>query len=180
MSEQTEALLAVVRRLRAASVPYMISGSTAMNFYARPRMTRDIDIVIELPVEAVTRLVDALSDDFYVDDDVARQAARGRSMFNAIHNELMVKIDFIVRKNEPYRETEFRRRRALRLGDAELFVVAPEDLVLSKLLWSEESGSEMQTADIRNLLDGEALDERYLLDWATRLGVIERLDALRA
>lgn len=179
MSEQTEALLAVTRCLETASVPYMISGSTAMNFYARPRMTRDIDIVIELPASAVNRLVDVLSDDFYVDDEMAVAAVRRRHMFNVIHNATMTKVDFIVRKDEPYREAEFGRRRRLRLGDATLFVVAPEDLVLSKLVWSEDSGPGTQTIDVRNLLAAGELDEEYLTTWADRLGVGERLDALR-
>lgn len=179
VNEQTEALLTVVERLDAAGVPYMISGSTAMNFYARPRMTRDIDIVVELASGNVDRLVEALSDDFYVDGEIAIQATRGRSMFNAIHNGSMVKVDFIVRKDDPYRETEFRRRRTLQLGEARLFVVAPEDLVLSKLLWSAESGSEMQDADVRNLLAEGGLDDDYLFDWAARLGVADRLRGLR-
>ena len=87
MSEQIEALLVATRHLEAASVPYMVSGSTAMNFYARPRMTRDIDIVIELPASEVNRLVDALySDDFYIDDEMATLATRRRHMFNVVHN----------------------------------------------------------------------------------------------
>ena len=180
MNEQTEALFAVVERLDAAAVPYMISGSTAMNFYARPRMTRDIDIVVELLAASAGRLVEALSGDFYVDDEIVEEAVAGRSMFNVIHNDSMVKIDFIVRKDEPYRETEFRRRRSLLLGDVELCVVAPEDLILSKLLWSADSGSEMQGTDVRNLLAEGELDEAYLRGWAIRLGVTERLEELRA
>ena len=150
-----------------------------MNFYARPRMTRDIDIVIELPASEVSRLVDALSDDFYIDDERAALAARRRHMFNVIHNATLIKIDFIVRKDEPYREAEFERRRRLRLGDATLFVVAPEDLVLSKLVWSEDSGSDTQAIDVRNLLAAGGLDEAYLSAWADRLGVAGRLNALR-
>jgi len=30
------------------NIPYMISGSIALNVYTIPRMTRDIDIVVEL------------------------------------------------------------------------------------------------------------------------------------
>ena len=65
VNDQSEVLLDVAHRLNAAAIPYMVSGSTAMNFYARPRMTRDIDIVVELSGEDVHRLVRVLSPDYY-------------------------------------------------------------------------------------------------------------------
>ena len=36
----------ITQALDKAEIPYMISGSIALNTYAVPRMTRDIDIVI--------------------------------------------------------------------------------------------------------------------------------------
>lgn len=48
MDDYLRVLLLVGKRLEEAGIPYMLSGSTAMNFYARPRMTRDLDIVVEL------------------------------------------------------------------------------------------------------------------------------------
>jgi hypothetical protein len=43
----------------------MPSGSTAMNVYAEPRMTRDIDFVVEIGTADVERLAIGFSDDFY-------------------------------------------------------------------------------------------------------------------
>ena len=48
MNEELEVLASVTRKLNQAKIQYMITGSIAMNYYATPRMTRDIDIVIEL------------------------------------------------------------------------------------------------------------------------------------
>jgi hypothetical protein len=36
----------VSNRLDTAGLEFMLTGSMAMNFYAQPHMTRDIDIVI--------------------------------------------------------------------------------------------------------------------------------------
>ena len=47
MSEEMEVLKEVTRRLDQAGIAYMITGSTAANFYTVPRMTRDIDLVVE-------------------------------------------------------------------------------------------------------------------------------------
>ncbi|MEE9320085.1 MAG: hypothetical protein V3U76_06530 [Granulosicoccus sp.] len=174
-NEQISVLLKVTRVLDECGIAYMVSGSTALNFYARPRMTRDIDLVIELRETGVLALVGALVGEFYVDEDSVAGAVSNQSMFNAIHNDTLVKVDFIVRKDEPYRKTEFERRRSVMLGTAQIMAVAPEDLILSKLLWSADTLSTMQTDDIRNLLSSAELDQRYLDHWAQALGVSERL-----
>ncbi len=90
-------------------------------------------------------------------------------------NDTLVKVDFIVRKDEPYRKTEFERRRSVTLGTVQIMAVAPEDLILSKLLWSVDTLSAMQTDDIRNLLNSAELDQLYLDHWAQTLGVSDRL-----
>lgn len=48
MNAELEALHAVVARLESAGIGYMLTGSVAMSYYAEPRMTRDIDFVVEL------------------------------------------------------------------------------------------------------------------------------------
>ena len=48
MLDDLEILKLVCNRLEDAQIPYMLTGSFAGNFYAVPRMTRDIDIVLEL------------------------------------------------------------------------------------------------------------------------------------
>ena len=56
-----------------------------------------------------------------------------------------------------------------------MFIVAPEDLILSKLAWAKNTRSEVQLADVRNLLTGvEGLDRNYLTQWANRF----RLESL--
>ena len=42
-----ELLEEVCNKLEEINIPYMLSGSLAMNVYTVPRMTRDIDIVIK-------------------------------------------------------------------------------------------------------------------------------------
>jgi hypothetical protein len=48
VSEEIEVLRIVTERLEAAEMPYMVTGSMALGVYAVPRMTRDIDLVVEL------------------------------------------------------------------------------------------------------------------------------------
>lgn len=172
MSEELEVLKTVARRLDDLGVPYMVTGSMAVNYYAVPRMTRDIDVVVELSGGDADRLCEAFEGDFYVDRDAVRRAVEERGLFNLIHGASVVKVDFVVRKESEYRRVEFSRRRRIRVEDQELSAVAPEDLIVSKLDWARETRSEVQLADVRNLLACvPGLDEAYLAHWTGRLGL---------
>jgi hypothetical protein len=172
VTEELEVLETVARRLDAAGIPYMLTGSMALNFYAVPRMTRDIDLVVEVgPVDA-GRLCDLFADDFYVDGDAVREAVARQGVFNVIHASLVVKVDLVVRKDSEYRRTEFARRRQAAFGGHRLFIVAPEDLVISKLDWARDSRSEVQLGDVRNMLRAVPdLDRTYLARWIAALGL---------
>lgn len=78
MSEQLVVLKIVATRLQAAGIAYMVSGSTAMNYYAQPRMTRDIDFIVDLLPDEGERFARVFSDDFYCDVAAVREAVFGR------------------------------------------------------------------------------------------------------
>lgn len=178
--DQLAVLQEVATLLESTSLSYMVSGSTAMNYYAVPRMTRDIDIVVELHPPNVEGFLGLFGDGYYCDPDAVREAVRTRGMFNLIHLEVVIKVDFIVRKSSPYRDEEFRRRREVAVDDAKIFLVSPEDLLLSKLERSRESGSEMQLKDAINLAKSVVdLDWSYLERWAPDLSVAALLHEIR-
>ena len=152
MSEELDVLKEVARRLERAGIAYMITGSIAANFYTVPRMTRDIDIVVELGERDVSRFISLFENDYYLDAQTVEQAVRAKGMFNLIQHQHVVKVDFVVRKDSPYRRREFARRKRAFLEEQEVYFVAAEDLILSKLAWAKDSRSEMQLNDVRNLL----------------------------
>jgi len=99
-----------------------------------------------------------------------REAVQHRGMFNIIHNASLVKIDFILRKEDPYRKTEFSRRRQVSLGGGHLWIASLEDLIISKLAWTRDLPSDRQLDDVKNLLQNRsALDVRYLDEWIEAL-----------
>jgi len=172
MSEELEVLKEVARRLDKAGIPYMVTGSIAANFYTVPRMTRDIDIVVELFERDIDRFIPLFENDYYLEPETVREAVKNKGMFNLIHNEYVIKIDFVVRKDTPYRRREFSRRKKVAVDDQDLYLVSPEDLILSKLEWAKESRSEVQLNDVRNLLKNvKGLNRSYLARWAKALGI---------
>ena len=101
-----------------------------------------------------------------------RGAVKNKGMFNLIQDEYIIKVDFVVRKDTPYRRREFFRRKKIPVDRQDLYIVAPEDLILSKVEWAKESKSEVQLADVRNLLKSEKrLNRRNLARWARELNV---------
>ncbi len=165
---ELDLLKLVANRLNESEFDYMLSGSVALTFYGKPRMTRDIDIVILLPLNAVDRFVNLFEHDFYTDKDMVKDAVQNQSMFNIIHFETVIKIDFIIRKNQEYRILEFNKRRISKLENQDIYIVALEDLIISKLYWAKDSFSEMQIKDIDSLINLD-FNMDYVKKWCSHL-----------
>ena len=71
--------------------------------------------------------------DYYVDASSIIRADEHQSMFNIINNATLVKVDCMVKKNDPYEKEKFSRRRLSSIGGVEFWVIGKEDLILSKL-----------------------------------------------
>ena len=152
----------------------MLAGSMASTFHGEPRMTRDVDMVIDPTAESIGRFVAALDRSrFYVDDAVG--AVRRRDMGNVIDTETGWKVDLIVRKDRPFSREEFARRQPALIGGVELFIATAEDTVLAKLEWRSRSDSERQFSDVVAVLAAQELDVAYLRHWAAELGIAESL-----
>lgn len=64
MKTELDILREVSKRLDAAGIQYMVTSSVAMNYYAQPRMTRDIDVVMALKDSDAVRLLDLFGADY--------------------------------------------------------------------------------------------------------------------
>jgi Nucleotidyl transferase AbiEii toxin, Type IV TA system len=170
MTTETDVLALVSERLSAEGIAFMLTGSFALGYYATPRMTRDLDIVVAIQADKIDGLVAAFSADFYIDADDVRLAVRSERLFNLMHYASGIKVDLIVQKSSAYRLHEFSRRQPVNLGSAATWIVSREDLILSKLVWAHETESELQLRDVRQLLNGP-IDREYLSRWACILGV---------
>jgi hypothetical protein len=172
MDEQIEFVKLIASRLESADISYMMTGSMAMAIYSIPRMTRDIDVVVEVKPEDTARIVGLFSKDCYIDQDSVKKAVRDHGMFNIIHNDWVIKADFIIRKDEDYRREEFARRKKIDIEGVVVSVVTAEDLILSKLVWAKQSGSHLQLSDVRQMTSTvSGLDWKYLKKWAALLEV---------
>ena len=160
----------ISRRFEKAGISYMLTGSMAMNYYAQPRMTRDIDVVIAIGPEDIGRVAALFRPDYYVSEENIRESVARESIFNLIHQESVIKVDCIIRKRTQYRRMEFDRRQRISILDFNTFIANKEDLIISKLAWAKDSHSEIQLGDVRNLL-ATGYDAGYLHHWTRELGL---------
>jgi hypothetical protein len=159
----------VTEALDEANILYMVSGSMALITYTVPRMTRDIDVVIELSAKDVDRFCAIFKTGYYIDTETVAEEVKRRGMFNVIDHETGYKIDFIVRKNSAYRQNEFDRRIRTNVFGFDLWLVSVEDLIISKIIWIQELQSDRQIDDIENLLTNADADKTYIRNWCQQL-----------
>jgi hypothetical protein len=128
------------------------------------------DVVIEISAQDVERVGALFRPNYYVSEQNIRESVIRESTFHVIHRESVIKVDCIVRKNGRYRRLEFERRRKISVLDFTTYIVSKEDLIISKLWWARDSHSEVQLADVKNLL-ATGFDAGYLEHWTRELGV---------
>ncbi|MEQ8524230.1 hypothetical protein [Gracilimonas sp.] len=168
----TELLKKVCKELENKDIDYMLSGSLAMNIYTVPRMTRDIDIVINIRVSDIEKFVTIFKNGFYIYEEGLEEEIKNRRMFNVIDNDSGFKIDFIVRKNTEFHLNEFKRRERKSAFGFKPWVVTVEDLIISKLKWIQDLKSDTQISDIENLLSVPGIDKDYIKKWCQKLDLI--------
>lgn len=165
----TALLKKITQSLESRKIPYMLSGSLALNIYTIPRMSYDIDIVIELHEKNQNDFLEIFGNDFYINPDTVKEETKRHGMFNAIDFETGFKIDFIIRKETDFRKCEFLRRRKEKIADFDVWIVSPEDLVISKIAWIQQIHSDKQIDDIKNLLSVPGIDIDYIKEWCKKL-----------
>ena len=173
--EQHELLLHVVNCFKKLKIPYLITGSMASIAYGEPRFTNDIDIVADIKTEQIDPLKKYFPDeDFYLEKESIKKAILDRGQFNIIHPASGLKIDVIISKQDSFDKSRFSRSKRLQISENESAdFAAPEDVILKKLEYFRQGGSEKHIRDIASMLkiSDELIDRDYILFWAEKLAV---------
>ena len=175
--ELAELLSRVTETFDQLGIPYLVTGSMATIAYGEPRLTNDIAVVVRLSPIQVRPLCDAFPDDeFYVSLEAALESVQHRGQFNILHPASGLKIDLMVADDSAFNTSRFERTRFLSVAPEIVVAFAsPEDVILKKLEYFREGGSEKHLRDIAGVLKimGPELDHPYLTSWAQSLGLLE-------
>ncbi|MBU0510559.1 MAG: hypothetical protein KKD28_09000 [Chloroflexi bacterium] len=183
----------VLAALEAADIPYMIGGAVAAWAWGEPRATRDLDVVVHVPIEAVNQLSEELAArDMLVPVDIILNRLlddRADIPLNPIHMHSGYKADiYLLRSGDALREEAFRRRKLVDLGPdlGEVYLHSPEDLIVYKLWYYSLSQQTKHLRDITSIvltLEDE-LDKGYIRRWAEEKGIntlwLELLERIKA
>ena len=177
MENQYDLLRYVITCFERLKIPYFVTGSFASIYYGEYRTTVDIDIVAQVRAEHIAPLVAAFQPpDFYISDDGVRDAVKTRFQFNIIDMSTALKIDVIIESGDEFDLS--RRSRVKRIEAApslDTWFASPEDVIIKKLLYYQEGGSDKHLRDIAGMLrvSGKTIDQIYIEKWAKNLNVME-------
>jgi len=181
--DQTDLLKFLVENLERLGLSYAIVGSFASGIWGESRFTQDIDVVINPSLEDVESLCEVFSSpEFYLSLSAAQDAVKQQSQFNVIHLDSGNKIDFMVADDSQWNRSQLDRRVEVALFDDQKgFVAAPEDVILGKLVYHREGGSDKHLRDIAGIvkISREKLDLNYLTKTAQELQVLDTWQAVQ-
>ena len=164
----------VVERFDKVGIEYFLVGSLASMYYGEPRYTNDIDLVAEIKPHLISSFQNLFPpEDYYCPPlEILKHEVSRRGAFNLIHHISGFKIDLVLTKNTDFSRSEFGRRKKVKLSpNFEAYIASPEDIIIKKLDFFREGGSEKHLADIRGILAGTKIDQVYLDHWIKQLSL---------
>ena len=157
-------------------VAYMMVGSLVSSFYGEQRFTRDIDMVADIKLENVDEFVKHFPiEKFYISKEAVIEAIQRKAMFNIHHHDTGHKIDIFIPGKEIFAKEELKNRKKVDIDGTDIFVAAPEYVILKKLEYYKQGESEKHLRDICSMLriSGETINKEYISEWAEKMGVHE-------
>lgn len=170
----------ILEALKASKVDYMIGGAIAEWAWGEPRATQDLDVVINLPIKSISKFSKELEKrDMLVPADIILDTIaedRADIPLNAIHMYSGLKADlYLMRDGDALRQSAFKRRVLVDYGSpiGKVFVHAPEDLIIYKLMYLGLSGQPKHARDIAAILKANKgnIDLKHIEEWVAQLGL---------
>lgn len=155
----------------------MVTGGLAAIVYGEPRLTNDVDVVLQLRPSDAGRLAAAFpASGYYVPpiETLREEAARpAQGHFNILDLETALRADIYCAGDDPMAAWGLARRRAVKLGEGQMWIAPIEYVIVLKLRYFRDSHSDRHLRDIAAMrrLSGELIDQKALQEWIERLGL---------
>jgi hypothetical protein len=175
-------ILIFVEPLNRLGIDYMVTGAVASIFYGKPRLTHDIDIVMILKPGDIDRFRSEFpEEDYYcppaevISTEVLRPS---HAHINLIHHSTGLKADCYIYTGDKLHIWAFDHRREITIGSGlRVKLAPPEYVIIRKLQYFKESGSQKHIDDVRSILDHSAdlIDQKFLQSELDNRGLAEHL-----
>jgi hypothetical protein len=176
-----DAIHAVMKAFEASNLPYMVVGSFAVNLYAIPRSTQDIDLVVNLKGRSLNELTRHLPESFTMDPQVTIEPVSSNPRTDLYVYDIPYRVELFDLGPDPFEQERFKRRVHLDFEQFSAWVATPEDVVVAKIRWFQEGQRGKHYEDARNMIavQGDSLDWGYIESWCEQHGTLEALDGVR-
>lgn len=157
------------------ALPYCVTGSVAASVYGEPRLTADIDIVLLLAAQDVPALRAVFPESAYYvpPDEAIAQAMASGGMFNLVHHASQFKADVYLAAGDELHGWALRHRRHIDVAGTGAWIAPPEYVILRKLQFYREGGSDKHLRDIRFILAATAVDRPFVEAQVAQRGLEE-------
>jgi hypothetical protein len=143
-------------KLDAKKIPYAVTGSVASIIYGEPRMTHDIDIVIEMSVNQVEDFIKAFPvEEFYcppVEILKIEILRTSRGHCNIIHYETGFKADIYFSGENQFQKWAITNARYFDYNESKIAIAPPEYVIVKKLEFYKEGQSQKHINDIKAII----------------------------
>ncbi len=175
MTQFIETFQVVLKKLESVDINYMIVGSIASMVYGEPRLTKDMDIVVDIKASDAIKFenIFAAPEYYCPPQEILIDEILNRGQFNLLHVSTGLKVDVMVRKKTAFDDSRFARRQNVELWpNFTAFLASAEDVILKKLEFYREGGSEKHLRDIRGILANTEIDKNYVSHWVSQLNLM--------
>lgn len=174
----------LVEALEHFGLAYMLVGSFASNTYGVMRSTNDTDVVVELAGTSVKEIVALMGTGFILDPQSRFESATGTQQYIISIQRSHFKLELFQLSSDLYDQVRFARRVQSYSSEMgrRIFLLTPEDVIVTKLRWSAALGRRKDVDDARDVIavQGDALDWSYIEHWCQQHGTLRLLCDTRA
>ncbi len=160
-------VLTIVAALDQLHIPYMLVGSYSSNFYGVARATLDADIVLRLENRDLSDVIRLLGPGFRLDPQMSFETITATTRYDILHMASSFRIELFLIGDDPHDRERFARRIHVNIAGRTVFLPTPEDVIVTKLLWSKGGDRAKDIEDVAGILAVQSghLDLAYIRHW---------------
>ena len=150
-----------------AGLPYMIIGGQAVLIYGEPRLTRDIDVTLGATLDKLHQVLELIAQ-IPLRPLVEPETFTKQTMVLPCQDpETGIRVDLTF-SFSLYEQKALQRVRRFKVGETEVRFIAPEDLIIHKVV----AGRPRDLEDVKSvLLKNPEVNQPYIRQWLDDLSI---------
>ena len=165
-----ELLKKLAQHLDKSKIPYMIIGGQAVLLYGTPRLTRDIDITLDVDTDKFSTIEEICrKSGLEILPENPEDFARETKVLPAEEPKSKIRVDFIFSFTE-YEAQAIKRAKQVSMDEYPVKFASPEDVIIHKMVAARAIDEE----DVKNILikNKKSIDLKYIRKWLSEFSKI--------